>query len=70
MPENCQSEEVDEKAIQNMNQYIDQVEPKDIQLAKPVIEGKGEIHYGPGFKNLLNRTIIAQVSDCCLFFNL
>lgn len=51
-------EKVNDKAVYDVDQYIDKMVAENVQFAKFVIEGKGKIYNGPGFEKLLKRKII------------
>ena len=70
LPEYRQCQEVDDKAVDDVNQDIYKMIAKDIEFSELVIEGQGKIHNGPRSKEFLKRTIISKVSNTLLIDNL
>ena len=69
MLEYCQCEEVDKKAVYDVNQNIDKMIAENIKFSKPIVECKGKIYNCSGFKELFKGKIITQVSNLCTFCN-
>jgi hypothetical protein len=53
-----------------MDENVDEMVPKDVQLSKLVIQGKGEIHDRPGLEKLPNGKIIGQIPNFYVVLNL
>lgn len=58
MFEYYQCEKIDDKAVYDVDNHINQVIAEDIKLSEVVIESKGEIDDGPGFQELLKGKMI------------
>lgn len=58
-----QCQEIDDKAVYDVDQHINQVVTKNIQFAEFVVQGKCEINYSPGFQELFNGKIIGKASN-------
>ena len=69
MLEYGQCKEIDDDAVDYVNQDIYKMIAEDIEFPKFVVKGKGETYNSSGVKELLERKIISQVSNLCTFCN-